>query len=183
MKKNIILLAVSCIAVLFGFNCSKTNNSCYSDEPPDATVWFQLYENGELVMDSSFLRSVKLYYVQDNQKKYANMHGYFDFPADTVDYKYFENRLMRIDILQTCTIKEYYLEYPVSEEDWTTDTLYVNFLPPSPNTNCQYMLNEFKYNGVTLKGDRTVINYCVYILFKLNKTVQNRLSVLKMNNI
>lgn|GEM_PF-6174386 len=61
-------------------------------------------------------------------------------------------------------IKTYYIEY---SNGWTNDTLYVDYSPNTPATNCLYVLNRVKYNGKTCAVDDSFhLDLPVYILNK-----------------
>ena len=159
--KNFVFALVICFSYLLVTGCHK-NAGCHWAAEPYALVLFQLYKGGQLVTDSNFLASLKLYYYQNNQKNYITIQGIINANTNDTNILY-KNRVMLIDVLSTLNIKNYYLEYP--NGSWATDTLYVDYLSPSPNTNCEYKLNAIKYNG-TVPNDTTIFYELVYMFNK-----------------
>ena len=157
--KNFVFALVIYVSYLLVTGCHK-NTGCHWAAEPYSLVLFQLYKGGQLITDSSFLSSIKLSYYQNNSKHYATAFGLLIGTDSNIFYK---NGIMSLNVLSTLNIKNYYLEYPNSS--WATDTLYVDYLSPSPNTNCEYKLNEIKYNG-TVPNDTTIFYQPVYTLNK-----------------
>ncbi|MGN6213823.1 hypothetical protein [Parafilimonas sp.] len=160
---NKILISVIAIGLIFQIVCCKKNsNSCDWAAPPYALVLFQLYKGEQLVTDSNFLASLKLYYYQNNQKSYIPIQGIIN--ANTSDTNiFYASRVMLINVLSTLKVKEYYLEYP--DSSWVPDTLFIDYLSPSPTTGCQYKLNEIMFNKSTPPTD-SISDQLIYIFNK-----------------
>lgn len=159
MKSFIFAIASVLFIVALSANCKK-GNACYWDAEPRAPLFFQIYKNGGLVIDSSFLSSVQLYYFHDNQKIFLTQFGLLTNADSNIFYK---NGVVYADLLSTLDVKEYFLKYP--DSSWATDTLLIDYLPPSSATGCQYKLNAVKYNH-SVPGSTIIFYQPVYIFNK-----------------
>ena len=141
-------------------NCSKSNR-CHYTGMPNSFV-FLLTENGKRLPDS-ILTGVKTSYFQNNQKLFLTdlRRGINENGFDAYGLGILSTRLIGIFSADK-NIKNYFLEYPDGEQD----TLFVDYVPPSPNNNCLYKLNQVRYNGKVILPDQSITQLKVYTLEK-----------------
>lgn len=112
------------------------------DAVPSSLI-LKITKSGTVVPDLDLL-NVKLSYFENNEKKYVS-----DFMINSNNMEVSNKGFIftrNIGVLSAKNnIKTYYLEYP---NGWQTDTLYVDYLPNTPATNCQYVLNPIKVNDI-----------------------------------
>ncbi len=144
MKKlNIICVSLIIIIIVLFTNCSKSkDNVCEYDSIPNSLT-LKISKSGDIV-PYLVLLNVKLSYFENNEKKYVS-----DFSPDNVvlnlrDKGYISTRLIGI-LSAKNNIKTFYIEY---SNGWENDTLFVDYLPNTPENNCVYSLNPIKVNNV-----------------------------------
>ena len=143
MKNQIIIFMKIFVLALFFSNCSKSKDDiCMYDAVPSSLI-LKITKSGTVVPDLDLL-NVKLSYFENNEKKYVS-----DFMINSNNMEVSNKGFIftrNIGVLSAKNnIKTYYLEYP---NGWQTDTLYVDYLPNTPATNCQYVLNPIKVNDI-----------------------------------
>lgn len=158
MKKNKILLVI-CISISSFFtNCTNSkNDTCKWDAMPNSSI-LRITKSGIVVPDNILL-NIKLSYYENSTKKYVS-----DFTIGNIDLNirgngYISSREIGF-ISANKNIKDYYIEYP---NGWQTDTIYVDYLPNTLETNCQYVLRPIKVNDVLATVYSTIdFNLTVY---------------------
>lgn len=141
MKKLIIVVLGSCTFSTFLLCCKKTSNStCKYDAIPSSLI-LKISKSGTILTDTQ-LRECKLSYIESNTKKYVT-DFVLSLDVNSRNKGLIASRLIGI-LSADNGIKTYYIEYP---NDWITDTLYVDYLPHTPATNCVYVQNTIKFNG------------------------------------
>lgn len=140
MKKIIIAVLSLCSFSTFLLCCKKSSQpTCKYDSIPSSLI-LKFTKNGNPVGDN-ILTNVKLSYFEGSTKKYVTD---FAISTDTVNQNKGLKASRNIGILSADNnIKTYYIEYP---NGWTEDTLYVDYLPNTPSTNCVYVQNAIKVN-------------------------------------
>lgn len=113
-------------------------------------------------MSDDDLQKLKLRYSANGETKY-----FTGFSPCLIDPSYKDKGLIlvgwEIGLLSAkSNLKEFYIEYP---NGWREDTLYVDYLPQSPETNCQCIQNEIRVNGVKAAID-SQMNPPAYIIDK-----------------
>jgi hypothetical protein len=119
-----------------------------------------LTENGKRLPDS-ILTGVKTSYFQNNQRLFLTdlKRGIIENGFDAYELGILSTRLIGTFSADK-NIKNYFIEYP----DGKRDTLFVDYVPPSPNNNCLYILKQVKYNGKLIMPDPSITQLNVYTL-------------------
>ncbi|HSC38199.1 MAG TPA: hypothetical protein VLD19_10020 [Chitinophagaceae bacterium] len=148
-----------CYSIVLAVLCNRPSNTCRYITPPP-TLIVQLLRAG-IPLPDSILGATRLVYEQGGTEKNIT-----DLNLGTPDFR---NKGMMgtqmIGILSADNnIKNYYLRYPgVSKPD----TLFVNYLPHTPQTNCLYVLSQVRFNNQELTPDTSFhFSTPVYILNK-----------------
>ena len=123
------------------FSCSKfSDEGCHYVSIPNSLILI-LKKDGQIVHDS-ILQNTKLFYLVKDSIKFVT-----DFSIAT-DSNYSNDGFVltrTIGFLSGIdTIKTYYLKYP---NNWSTDTLFVDYTEPSLATDCAYILHPVKFNN------------------------------------
>ena len=141
-------------------NCSKKNR-CHSATVPHSLV-FLLEKEGKRLPDS-VLNNVKISYYENGKKLFVNdvERGTNVDSINAYDLGIVGTRLIG-NISSDHNIKDYLIEYP----DGDVDTLFVDYLPPSQETDCLYVLKLVKYNGEVVEPDPAYYRYAKVYLFK-----------------
>ena len=143
MKKKTKTILHILLFILLIPSCSKsTDNTCKYVAIPNSLV-IRITKSGVIIPYLSLL-NVKLSYFENNEKKYVS-----DFSPDSVNLNLRDNGYIatrQIGILSAKNnIKTYYIEY---SNGWENDTIYVDYLPNTPENNCVYSLNPLKVNDI-----------------------------------
>lgn len=160
MLKVISTAVIIFICSIQVVSCHKSSNSCQWAPTPPVPVLFQIYKNGQLITDSTFLSSLKLSYLEDNKKTYVDKFGLLLGTDSNIFYK---NGVMSANVGLNNTVKDYVLEYPNNFS--VPDTLFIDYLSPSPTTGCQYKLNKIMFNKSTPPTD-SISDQLIYIFNK-----------------
>ncbi len=124
-----------------------------------SSIFFILKNSGQRLPDS-VLQKTKMAYLENGSKKYiSDVNGATD---NYSNYGILTSRLIGFTSADN-NIKTYYLEYPNSS---TVDTFFVDYLPSSLSTNCQYVLQTVKFNGKLAAIDTSFKFQPVYVLNK-----------------
>jgi hypothetical protein len=159
-----ILIILSALILFFGIAaCKKTKNEtdCKYDAIPNS-MFLKITKNG-IVLNDTVLANCKLSYIDGAIKKYIT-----DFSKNNLASQYqgmglISTRLVGI-LSADNSIKTFYLEYP---QAWSIDTLTIDYLKPTPSTNCLYIQNSVKQNGVPAEIDSSLhFNSPVFIIAK-----------------
>jgi len=106
------------------------------------------------------LQNIKIAYLDNGIKKYlTDVNSATDYYANS---GILATRTIGI-ISADYNIKTYFLELPNAIK---SDTLYVDYPSKSPATNCQYVLQTFKFNGKLTIIDSSFKFQPVYVLNK-----------------
>ena len=163
-----IFLSISLIC------CKKSNSDsqCKYDAIPSSLI-LKITKSGIILSDTD-LGDCKLSYYDNSVKKYVSD---FALSSDTANRNkgLIASRLIGV-LSADNKIKTYNIEYP---NGWASDTLYVDYLPHTPATNCLYVQNSIKYNGQIAQTDSNFhFDSPVYVISKpwglLDGTVHNK---------
>jgi hypothetical protein len=137
---TIIVLFLISISACF-VRCKKSNNNTCKYVAMPSSLILKISKSGIPVTDI-ILSNCKLNYLEANEKKYVTD---FTLSQDVANQNkgLIASRLIG-NLSADKGIKTFYLEYP---NGWTTDTLYVDYLPHTPATNCLYIQNPLQCNG------------------------------------
>jgi hypothetical protein len=162
MKNYKIKSILIFLLFIFFINCTKSDeNVCKWDAMPDSLI-LKITKSGTIVSDL-VLAEIKLSYYENNAKKYVK-----DFTIENVDTNIRNKGYISTRGIGTLSgnnnIKTYFIEYP---NGWPTDTLYVDYLPNTPETNCRYVLNPVKINNTLADTEYSTDFYRSICLVKI----------------
>lgn len=151
-KSIVIFLMFFCsIPLLF---CKKKSGDCQYASVPNS-LFFQIRQNG-IPIGSDTLNNVRISYYNNGTKIYIK-----DLIQATDLYS---NRgILTTRTIGTLGANTYFIEYPNLLK---TDTLFVEYLLPSPSTNCVYVLQDVRYNSIAITANNTFGAQPVYVLNK-----------------
>lgn len=152
MSKFIFIICI--IGLTIGFtHCTKSQNKCNYVSPP-SSFFFLPKKNGNRLPDS-ILDNMKISYMANGSTTYVA--DLVRATGDGRDMGILTTRLIGI-LSADQNIKEFSIEFP----DGTSDELYVDYEPPSPNNGCLYLISQIKYNGIVVQPDPAITEQTVY---------------------
>jgi hypothetical protein len=165
-----VALVTKCVTFLMGISifaaCShKDNDYCPPYDPgdlaPGPTTVLEIRLHGR-PLSSDTLSLVKMSYQLNGTKEYV---GDLYVVNDAMAGKYLLRTYNARDLSRLSDVKNFYLEYPYG---LPTDSLYINYSGPSPQTLCQLLEQPLMYNNLPALKDSTTIStgFFPYIIEK-----------------
>jgi hypothetical protein len=149
--KNFVFALVIYVSYLLVTGCHKNTGCHWAAEPP--YFFFQIKKNG-IILNDSILDGLKISYTSGNGEKYIS-----DLSIATDSSGILGSR--QIGTFQN---QDFFIKY-LNNSD--IDTLTVQNLMPSPATNCEYKIEQVKFNNFVIISDTTVDNYYpLYVFLK-----------------
>jgi hypothetical protein len=159
MIKQITILFVAVIS--YSLTSCEKESSCKWFHMPHS-LRLRIFKSG-IVVSHEDLRKCSLTYFERGTKKYISDFSPFNVITDHLNKGLISTRSIG-RISADSNIKTYYIECP---NGWTTDTLYVDYLPRTPKTNCLYLQNEVKVNTQSASVDISLYpDFPTYIVDK-----------------
>lgn len=148
MRVIIKVIFFSFIAV----GCKK--NTCYYDAVPPI-LFFQIKQNSQFFPDSILQKIQIKYNIDGVQKAITDL-------SPAVD-AYANQGILNSRLIGTFESQSFIISYPNGLND---DTLFVKNILPTPATNCQYEIDQIKFNNLVVKGDTSFAYQPVYVFNK-----------------
>lgn len=166
MSTNAIKYSIIIFTAVTGscFYSCKDESLCKWDNMPNSLA-LRIFKSG-IAVSHEDLRKCRLSYYDKGTKKYIS-----DFSPFNIEVSQQNTGLITTRSVGTLSadsnIKTYYIEYP---NEWSIDTLRVDYLPRTQATNCLYLQNEIRVNKQPASIDSILRDdfpdFQIYLVFK-----------------